>query len=303
MTRPRPFPQKNREERPAKVAYKQTEPRAFGGGVSFVVRFSTAPGRGEPIRLLKGFHSSMRTTHTRSLAGRAARALCLFAATGLVAAVTPAISQAQTIQAADRGWYDQTGFHDTGNQNIFTGSEINVNRRNWFVFNVPTGTYSAATLRFVLSNTDFVQAGRYESIDATETYNLVDVTTSVASLTGGTGGVAAYNDLGSGTAYGTRVFSSADNNTTVDIFLSSNALAAINASAGGQFALGGFLSTATGGTTQAVFSFSDFASTNGSALVLTAGISAAPEPGSVALVVCGGVGMMGIIARRKRRTA
>jgi hypothetical protein len=46
---------------------------------------------------------------------------------------------------------------------------------------------------------------RYGSNDPSEAYDLFDVATSPVVLSGGGGGAASFNDLGSGTSYGSLV--------------------------------------------------------------------------------------------------
>jgi hypothetical protein len=81
------------------------------------------------------------------------------------------------------------------------------------------------------------------------------VTTSAAAITGNAAGLAGFNDLGSGTLYGTRLVSTADNGTVIEIVLNSAALADLNA-ASGLFLFGGALGTVAGPSDQYVFGFS-----------------------------------------------
>jgi hypothetical protein len=93
----------------------------------------------------------------------------------------------------------------------------------------------------------YFRADGYVSSDASETYELYDVTTPLASLTDRTGGVAAYTDLGSGTSYGSRAFSAADTGVApVTITLNAAALANLQAAAGARIGLGGALTTISG---------------------------------------------------------
>ncbi len=132
---------------------------------------------------------------------------------GLASAATTTLSE------VDRGWYDSTGYHLTGNTNYYVGEGSIYEEptageyRNWFVFDLSgiSDTILSATLR--LENTS------YDSPDSTETYTLFDITTSLSSLTGGSGGVSAFNDLGGGTSYGFQTVSSADDFSLVDISL------------------------------------------------------------------------------------
>ena len=75
------------------------------------------------------------------------------------------------------------------------------------------------------------------------------MTTPISTLTaGGSGLVGIYNDLGSGTLFGSLLFSEADNGSLLSINLNASALAAISAaiSGDGNFAIGG--STAEAGS-------------------------------------------------------
>jgi large repetitive protein len=182
--------------------------------------------------------------HKHLLTGMAAIAL----------SASTAIAATTTLNTTDSGWYDNTGFHNPSNQNYFTGDNSGSELRSFFTFDLSSiaPTVTSATLRL------YNQAGvGYVSPNASETFNLFDVTTPIASLTAGTGGVGAFADLGMGISYGTRVVSAADNGTTIEFTLNAAAIAAINAAAGSSFALGGALSTLDGvANTEAVFRFS-----------------------------------------------
>src|ERR1051325_2495748 len=82
-----------------------------------------------------------------------------------------------TLNAVATGWYDQTGFHDATNPNYFSGGLAGgLELRDYFVFDLPsvTGQIVGATL----------QAFNPQSVTdkGTETYELLDVTTSIATL-------------------------------------------------------------------------------------------------------------------------
>ncbi|KAH0534185.1 hypothetical protein FGG08_007232 [Glutinoglossum americanum] len=216
--------------------------------------------------------------------------------------LTATSAQAQTIAPIDRGWYDSVGSHTTTNENVIVGiTDAGTVHRNWFVFAIPSGTYTSATIAFQLkpfAPSGFGLAGQYQSTDPTETYEMFDVNTSTASLIGGTGGVAAYNDFGTGTSYGSRVFSAADNNTTVIFTLNASALADINSAAGGNFAIGGVLQTATANG-QTLFSFSATTGELSSSSLVLSAASVVPEPGTLALLGLGMLPMVGILVRRR----
>ncbi|MFM6271097.1 MAG: hypothetical protein ACKPFA_32070, partial [Dolichospermum sp.] len=109
-----------------------------------------------------------------------------------------------TLNAADTGWYDVTGYHDPGNTNYIVGDYYGL-YRNWFTFNLPTLTAP------IISAQLKVNTFEYTSLDASETYELRDVTTAVPTLTaGGSGLTAIYADLGDGAIYGSRNYENGD---------------------------------------------------------------------------------------------
>ena len=79
-----------------------------------------------------------------------------------------------------------------------------------------------------------------------------------------------FDDLGTGTFYGERVMSAADNGTWVRVILNVEALAAINRAAGSSIAFGGSL----------------------------ANVGAVPEP-QTAVLLLGGLGWLAWRARRR----
>ena len=147
------------------------------------------------------------------------------------------------VTAADRGWYDGGGVHTTTNTNYLTGYNGAGNYRSFFVFGIPSlppgATITSAELR--LGN----PSNGYISVDASETLQFHQVTTSIATLIAGTGGLAAFTDLGEGTSYTTKPVSLADNGTTVVIPLNTAFLSSAAATAGSQIALGGRIATLT----------------------------------------------------------
>jgi hypothetical protein len=171
------------------------------------------------------------------------------------------ISGAATIIASDTGWIATDGTHMAANSNYivgqatFNGDPLST-FRDYFTFSLPTtGTIIGAELRIINPT------GGYISPDPTETYTLFDVSATPAALdaeraAGNLTGMAIHADLGSGTVYGTRVFSSADNNTTVAITLNAAALSAINAAIGSTISFGGAITSLAGTSQQTVFAFS-----------------------------------------------
>ena len=201
-----------------------------------------------------------------------------------------------TIDATDRGWYDELGTHQTFNLNYFVGrSEMpGLELRNFFVFDLTgiSGFVTSASLRL------FNPSSGFTSVDPTEVLNIRHVGTSAAFLAGGTAGVAGFTDLGDGTLYATYVASETDNGTFITIALNAAAIADVNAGRGGLMAFGGSLSSLDPFTSEAAV----FSSTNDGVLSLTQLVietsSAAPEPGNIAIF---GLGVMILAGLRRHR--
>src|SRR5262249_17057235 len=97
----------------------------------------------------------------------------------------------------------------------------------------------------------------FTSNKPTETYSLFDVTTPLSQLEAtNSGRTDIFNDLGSGTSYGSQTVSSADNGKLVTVNLNAAAVAALSAAIGSQVALGGALTTANGPGNEYLFGFS-----------------------------------------------
>ncbi len=220
--------------------------------------------------------------------------------------LTGSAQAGQTLNAGDRGWYDYTGIHFVNNQNYWVGWDTQYAYRDWFLFDIPDipGLYTTATLR--LFNPGPISTGQatagYNSNDPTETFELRSFSGSIATLVNGTGGITAYNQLGSGTVFATRTVSNADDDSYLNITLNSSAMSAINAAQGGQFVIAGRLSTVAAGLTEEVmFSYSSLPPLGNqpqhSQLLLDGGATTAPEPGTLALLT---LGVTGFAVRRRK---
>jgi hypothetical protein len=160
--------------------------------------------------------------------------------------------------------------------------------RNFFVFDLSsiTDTVTDATLRLynpsdVDSNPD---NDGYDSVDASETYSVYDVTSAIASLVGGSAGAGGFADLGSGTLLGSIDVTAASNGTFVDVALNASALAYLNSKLGEQVAFGGALTTLDGdpSTRETVFRFTTDASLTNTQLLLQTTL--VPVPATVSLL-------------------
>jgi hypothetical protein len=181
------------------------------------------------------------------------------------------------INAFDSGWIFGDGSHTATNNNYIAGQGLNPTLNEFhnyatFTLSASTPTIIGAELRL------FSPATGYNSPDPTETYTLFDVTATPASLdttrlAGDATGIAIHADLGSGTIYGSRVVSAADNNTTVAITLNAAAVAALNAAIGSTISLGGALTTLAGTATQFIF-----AGTSGATGTVQLVLQTVPDP-------------------------
>ena len=156
---------------------------------------------------------------------------------------------ATVLNAISTGWYDQTGYHDSANPNYIAGlcgssdacdgGDLIYN--DFFVFDLSavTGPIVSAALSLgqPAPNGYFGPAGG-------STYTNYDVATPISQLTADqSGATAIFNDLGSGTAYGSTVVGLSSVGAQVDIAINANGLAALNSAEGGQFAIGGAVTT------------------------------------------------------------
>ncbi len=163
-----------------------------------------------------------------------------------------------TINWTDSGWWDNTGSHTAANKNYVTGQIGGTQYRSFFVFDLTNTLENIVGARLRLFNPTNPPGFGYQSPDPTETYTMYDVSTPIPQLrANGSGQVGIFNDLGSGTEYGSQTVSSADNGRIVTIDLNAAAIAYLNAARGGLAALGGALTTLSGGADQFIFGFTN----------------------------------------------
>jgi hypothetical protein len=172
------------------------------------------------------------------------------------------------LNATNTGWYDNSGAHSASNVNYEAGpneSVGNPDHHDFFVFNLAGVTAGITSATLSIGNA----SNGYMSDSPFLTYSMFDVSTPIGTLIATQSGrTDIFADLGSGTVYASRTVSAADDGTQVLITLDAAAIAAINASIGSQFAIGG-------------------------AVVIT------PEPAAITLV---SMGIAGLVLLRRRRS-
>ena len=147
-----------------------------------------------------------------------------------------------SVKAESVGFYAHDGFHVANNYATgWYNAPSNDEARSYFVFDVTgiPGTVLGARIHVAAS-----PAGQslYKSPDPSETFKLFAVSTSLATLTNGSGGSAAFTDLGDGEEYGGFTASVATVRPLTNIPLNFAGVSYING-ATGKVAFGGTITT------------------------------------------------------------
>lgn len=152
------------------------------------------------------------------------------------------------LEVTASGTYAQTGFHISNNYAVgWYNSSEPAELRDYFVFDLSsvTATILSAKLRVTTTGGN---GSLFPSQDPSETFQLVAVGTSIATLSSGAGGVAAYGDLADGTVYASLVVTKVGIEPLLEVPLNANGVAALQA-ASGNIALGGSITTLAKGAT------------------------------------------------------
>lgn len=209
-------------------------------------------------------------------------------------------SASLTINAIDSGWYDDTGWHQPDNLNYAVGEEVVFIYNNFFVFDLSSvsETVTSAVINIYSPESPAQFFDGYQSMDPFETYVLYDVSTDISVLTSDSGGVAVFEDIGTGNSYGEYDVSAADNGQFVSITLNADALDNINTAAG-LFAIGGAISTIDlTPNNEIIFASSSEPGVPSPYMVLTT----VPVPAAAWLFGSGLIGLIELARRKNSRT-
>jgi len=179
---------------------------------------------------------------------------------GCLCTLSPHLVAGEELIPVDWGNYDQEGYGGCSSSYLvgdIASSGVS-EYRNFFIFDLSSveGVIDFAVLRVYNPGLATDGYDGYISPDPTETWVVYDVVSDLTDLCeGGSGLTDFFADLGSGSYYGSRVVSAADNGTDVELTLVTDALLAMEA-ADGLFGLGGALTSLSGNPIQALFAYS-----------------------------------------------
>lgn len=145
------------------------------------------------------------------------------------------------LTATDTGWISDDGEHTSSNNNYIVGNCCGTQSYNdYFTFDLSNFTDTIFSAVLSAGNGNGYMAGPLS------TWSLFDVNSAISSLdvtrpSGDATGLALFNDLETGSLFGSRSITSVVQNSQVDATLNGSALAALNGARGSQFALGGTL--------------------------------------------------------------
>ena len=174
--------------------------------------------------------------------------LRLFLAAAVICTATvssvPVEAQANKvlIRAGTTGWYDSTGSHNSNNSNYIVGGPISYGTytHNFFVFDLSAVGPQILSADLLVTQGVTVSEYPYET---SLPYDLYDISTPTPTLISTqTGQTGIYQDLGSGTSYGTfNISTDYTYENRLDFTLNQAALQDLNAHRGDTFAIGGAL--------------------------------------------------------------
>lgn len=157
------------------------------------------------------------------------------------AAWTLTINGTDTFTSVDTGWINSVGEHSTGNNNYIVGTccfGSGLEYNNWVSFDLSSLSGPVTSAAVTINSFDVF-------LTVPRTYTIWDTSASLSQLDanrnpGDAGGIGLHLDLQSGTSYASYLFTpSTPDNTPLTFDFNSAGIAALNGSAGGNFAFGG----------------------------------------------------------------
>ena len=126
-----------------------------------------------------------------------------------LAATSVSANAATKIDAINNGWFNTPGPSQIDNFNTLTGWGVDSEFRSFYAFDLSSITEAAAeiSITFYGDNYHFGYLGVYTDVPVTEHVSLFDYTGPVSSLIDRTGGLTAFNDLGTGSLLGEATLS------------------------------------------------------------------------------------------------
>ncbi len=191
------------------------------------------------------------------------------------------------LSVINTGYYDSNG--DIHTPSYITGVVGTNTTHSFFVFDLPMTQSMTSPTSAILQLQTF-------NVTGSGTLNLFDVTTPVNTLLTGGNGLNTYNDLGSGTSYGSIAIDATQDNQIIQIALNSNALTDITTANGGLFAIGASYDSLSDFT----FGFSFIGSDDNQLLLdFPNGTIFVPTPATLWFLSLGYLGMIKVKSKHK----
>lgn len=209
-----------------------------------------------------------------------------------------------TVGASNSGYYTSGGDHNLIETDYLTGRYGNADYRSFVAFDLSGQSGTVQTVTLSLYTPTVLTS------DGLETLAIYDITTALSALLPnafGAAGIATYNDLGSGTQFAIRDFTSVDNGTIVDIIFNASGIAAVQAALGGQFAVGAALTSISGSSNQALFVGADGRNVRNLTIDFLdqtgggGGGGGTTETPEIATFIAMGTGLAAMVSLRRRR--
>jgi len=137
------------------------------------------------------------------------------------------------VPASDSGWWSRDFFHNDNNQNYIAGHTTNggIDYNNYLTFDLSGINETIISASLNLYNYGVVGS----SID----YQLFDVISPLSEVRATGTNAAVFNDLMTGTSYGSFIYNSSDSFHHSSILLNADGVFALNSAIGGEFGIGG----------------------------------------------------------------